>query len=140
MMVALTLALLASTSVGSPINPPAVARSNDDPPIHVWLSSNNSFVRGERARVYIRAAQDGYLVVLRADAQGRVRVLFLLDPSDDQAVRGDREFEVESNGGHEAFTVDEGDGTGVVLAAWSESPFTVDGLVQGDRKSTRLNS
>ena len=133
MMVALTLALFASTSVGSPANPPAVMRSNDDPPIQVWLNSNNNFVRGEGARVYIRAAKDGYVVVLRADAQGRVRVLFPLDPSNDELVRGDRKFEVVGNGGQEAFTVDEGDGTGVVLAAWSESPFTFDGFVQGDQ-------
>src|SRR4029077_6174521 len=131
MMVALALALVASTSVGYPANPPALARSNDDPPIQVWLNSNNNFVRGERARVYISAAKDGYVVVLRADAKGRVQVLFPLDPSNDELVRGDRKFEVEGSGGHEAFTVDEDGGTGVVLAAWSESPFTFDGFVQG---------
>jgi Domain of unknown function (DUF4384) len=133
MMFALTLALVASTAVGSHANPPAVARSNDDPPIQLWLSSNNRFVRGDRARVYVRAAKDGYVVVLRADAQGHVRVLFPLDPSNDEGIRGDRKFEVEGDGGHEAFTVDEGDGTGMVLAAWSESPFTFDAFAQGDQ-------
>ena len=44
------LALVASTSLGLSATPPAVARSNDDPPIQIWLSSDNSFVRGERAR------------------------------------------------------------------------------------------
>ena len=133
MMLALALALIASPSVGSYANPPAVARFKDDPPIQVWLSSDNHFVRGQRAQVFISTAADGYVVVLRADAQGRVRVLFPLDPSNDEVVRGDRKFEVESGGGHEAFTVDDEDGTGVVLAAWSESPFTFDGLVDGDR-------
>jgi hypothetical protein len=131
MMVALTLALFASTSVGSPAGPTAAMRS-DDPPIQVWLSSDNSFVRGERARVYIRAAQDGYVVVLRADAEGRVRVLFPLDPSADAFARGDGKFEVRGRGDRQAFTADDGDGTGVVLAAWSATPFTFDGLVRGD--------
>jgi hypothetical protein len=130
MIVALTLALVASTSAGSPANP-AVARSND-PPIQVWLNSDNSFVRGERAKVYIRAAEDGYVVVLRADAEGHVRVLFPLDPNADAFARGDRKFEVRSRGDREAFTVDDGEGTGLVLAAWSATPFAFDGLVRGD--------
>jgi hypothetical protein len=132
MVFALALALLASTPVGSPANPPGVARLHDDPPIQVSLSSDNTFVRGQKARVYIRVAEDGYVVVLRADAEGRVRVLFPIDPSDDAAAPGGRKFEVRARGDREAFTVDDAGGTGVVLAAWSATPFTFDGLVRGD--------
>src|SRR6266576_1751166 len=67
--------------------PPEALRS-DDPPIKVSLNQDNYFVRGDRARVKIRTAEDGYVVVVRADAQGRVRVLFPLDPTDDDFVRG----------------------------------------------------
>jgi Domain of unknown function (DUF4384) len=133
MIAALALALFASTSVGAPPNPPAVARSHDDPPIQLTLSSNNSFVRGQRARVYIQAAEDGYVIVLRADAQGHVRVLFPLDPNEDARAPGGRKFEVRGHGDREAFTVDDDEGTGVVVAAWSENPFTFDGLVNGDQ-------
>src|SRR2546425_7267195 len=55
---------------------PSAAAASDDPPIHVWLNQDNYFVRGDRAKVYVRAAADGYLVVVRADADGRLRVLF----------------------------------------------------------------
>jgi hypothetical protein len=133
MMVALALALAASTSVGSPAHPPVAARPNDDPPIQLTLSSNNTFVRGQRARVYLQAAEDGYVIVLRADAQGHVRVLFPLDPNEDARTPGGRKFEVRGHGDREAFTVDDDDATGVVLAAWSENPFTFDGLVNGDQ-------
>lgn len=133
MIAALALALFASTSVGAPAHPPAVARSTDDPPIQLTLSSNNTFVRGQRARVYIQAAEDGYVIVLRADAQGHVRVLFPLDPNEDARAPGGRKFEVRGHGDREAFTVDDDEGTGVVLAAWSENPFTFDGLVNGDQ-------
>jgi hypothetical protein len=138
MMVAITLALVASTSVGSLVSRPVAAVSND-PPIRVSLNSDNTFVRGERVRVHVVAAQDGYVVVLRADADGHVRILFPLDPSDDAFTRGDREFEVRSRGDHEAFTADD-DGTGMVLAAWSAIPFTYDGLVRGDHWDYRALS
>ena len=60
-------------------------------PIRVELS-HEQFEMGDRARVYVRAAQDGYLVILHADPAGRVRVIFPLDPSDDNFIRGDRKF------------------------------------------------
>jgi Domain of unknown function (DUF4384) len=130
MMLALALALYASTSAGPAARPPAVALS-DDPPIQVWLSSDSSFVRGERARVYVRAAQDGYILVLHADAEGRVRVLFPIEPGDDAFVDGEKDFEVLDRGDREAITAGD-DGTGTVLVAWSATPFVFDGLVRDD--------
>jgi len=66
-----------------------VVSATDDPPVKVWLNHDNYFQRGDKARVNVRLAEDGYVLVLRADAEGRVRVLFPLDPSDDNFVRGD---------------------------------------------------
>jgi hypothetical protein len=138
MILELALSLLAPASVAPAAT--AVAPSSD-PPIQLWLSSDNSFMRGEHARVYLRAAQDGYVVVLRSDGDGHVRVLFPLDPSDDNFARGDRKFEVRSRGDHDAFTVDEDNGSGLVLAAWSANPFKFDGYVRGDHWDFRtLNS
>src|SRR5256885_11926465 len=65
-----------------------VVSVTDDPPVKVWLNHDNYFQRGDKARVNVRLADDGYLLVLRADAEGRVRVLFPLDPSNDNFTRG----------------------------------------------------
>src|SRR3989454_6159183 len=129
MILALTLSLVAAA--------PAAPRSStavraDDPPIHVWLNSDNSFFSGDRARVHIRAAQDGYVVVLRADGDGHVRVLFPLDPSADAFVRGGDKREIRSRGGREAFIADEREGAGLVPAAWSKSAFKFDQFVRAD--------
>src|SRR2546427_508220 len=58
-----------------------VVSVTDDPPVKVWLNHDNYFQRGDKARVNVRLADDGYLLVLRTDAEGRVRVLFPLDPA-----------------------------------------------------------
>src|SRR5690349_24692620 len=85
---------------------PAVAATSDDPPIKVWLN-HDDFQRGDKARVNVKTGEDGYVVVLRADADGRVRVLFPLDPSDDDFVRGGETIEVRGRGDREAFYVDD---------------------------------
>src|SRR5258708_3893740 len=74
-------------------------------PVTVRLN-HDQFDPGDRARVYVQSAQDGYLVVLHADAEGRIRVLFPLDPTDDDFVRGGRKFEIRSRGDRDAFQID----------------------------------
>ena len=113
-------------------SPPPALLAADDPPIRVSLNGDGQYWRGDRARVEVRAARDGYLVVLRADAAGRVRVLFPLDPGDDAFIRGRKTFEVRGRGNREAFFVDESEGTGLVLAAWSADSLRFDEFVQGD--------
>src|SRR5579884_2029370 len=125
--VMLSLSLFGPGPAGS-----AAAVRSDDPPVKVWLSQDSYFRRGDRARVKVRLAEDGYLVVLRADARGRVRVLFPLDPGDDAFVRGGETIEVRGRGDREAFYVDEREGSGVVLAARSVAPFRFDEFVRGD--------
>lgn len=120
MLPALALSLFLPAAV-----PTRSVTATADPPIQVKLS-DDYFARGDRARVRVKAAQNGYLVVLRADANGRVRVLYPLDPEDDARVRGGKQFEVKSRGDRDAFTVDDREGSGTVLAAWSEEPFHFD--------------
>src|SRR5438552_16880853 len=103
----------------------------DDPPVKVWLNHDNYFQRGDKARVNVRLADDGYLLVLRADAEGRVRVLCQLDPSNHNFVRGHETIEVRSRGDREAFYVDDREGSGLVLAARSTSPLKLDEFVRG---------
>jgi hypothetical protein len=107
--------------------------ASQDPPIHLWYSSDGAFVYRDRAKVYARAAESGYLVVLRSDLNGRVRVLSPVDPRDDQHVDGGRKYELKGRGGREAFVAEDTAGQGTVLAAWSATPFAFDQYVKDGR-------
>ena len=102
--------------------------AQDDPTVTVRLN-RDQFEVGERGRVYVRAARDGYLVILHADPQGRVRVLFPIDPGEDNFVRGGKELELRSRSDREALQMD-GDGSGTVLAVFSLDAFMFDELTR----------
>jgi hypothetical protein len=121
----LTSLLLLASTAGL-----AAPSATQDPPIHIWYNSNGDFAYRDRAKVYARAADSGYLVVLRADLNGRVRVLSPVDPDYDQHVSGGKKVELKGRGGREAFVVEDTSGQGVVLAAWSKTPFTFDHYVK----------
>lgn len=110
----------------------AVPAAGPRPPIRITLS-NDTYAPGERARVYVRTAQDGYLVVLQLDAEGRVRVLFPVDPDDDARVTGGHKYEVRGRGDRDAFTVVARSGSGMVLAARADSPFDLSPFVTHGR-------
>jgi hypothetical protein len=135
MMLALLLSIVGAATPNT-----GAAVLSDDPPVQVWLNHDNYFQRGDKARVNVRLADDGYLLVLRADADGRVRVLFPLDPSDDAFVRGGETIEVRGRGDREAFFVDDREGSGLVLAARSVTPFKFDEFVRGDHWDYRVLS
>jgi len=105
---------------------PAVNPSTNDPPLRVWFNQNGNYAYADRAKVYAKSAGPGYLVVLRADAAGRVRVLFPLDPADDQRIVAGKKYELKGRGGREAFVADDSTGHGTVFAALSDTPFRVD--------------
>src|SRR6266850_532797 len=109
---------------------PAVPQADGPAPITVKLN-HEQFSRGDKARVYVETARDGYLVVLHADPEGRVRILFPRDPTDDAFARGGRRQEIRSRSDRDAFMVEGGgdDGAGTVLAAFSADPFSFDGFV-----------
>jgi hypothetical protein len=131
------LLLLASHAVAAPGAMP-VARK--DPPVRVWFNSDGNYAYGDRAKVYVKSAQNAYLIVLRADGAGRVRVLFPLDPQGDQRITGGKKYEIKSRGGREAFVADDSSGHGTVLAAISESPFRLDQFAQNGRWDTQALS
>jgi hypothetical protein len=106
------------------------AASNDDPPIRLWINERR-FLPGDRAKVQVRTEYDGYLLVFHVDPEGRLRVLFPIDPDKDNFVRGDKKYEVRGRGGRDAFEAD-GKGRGAVYAAVSRDPFRFDGYVVGD--------
>jgi Domain of unknown function (DUF4384) len=109
-----------------------------EPTIKVWLNKRADLRRGDRGRVYVRPDVDGYLLVLHVEPDGRIRVLFPLDPYDDNYVRGARDYEIEGRGGREAFRVYQSDGAGTVFAAFSRDPFQFDAFVQDDHWDYRL--
>jgi len=127
------MSLLLLASHWPAVAAPAVGSAGDNPPVHIWFNSDAEYAYGDRAKVYAKSAEDGYLVVLRADGAGRVRVLFPLDPQGEQQVTGGKKYELKGRGGREAFTADDSSGHGTVLAAISKSPFRVDEFVQNGR-------
>jgi uncharacterized protein DUF4384 len=100
----------------------------DDVPVRVRLNHQQLEV-GDRARVYIKTARDGFLVILHADPQGRVRVLFPIDPDADNFVRGGKELELRSRSDRDALQADV-EGSGTILAAFSVDAFQFDELTR----------
>ncbi len=130
----MVFALLAALTV----NPAVQSPDRTDPPIRVSLNAGGDFERGDRAKVRLRLVEDGYVIVLRADVAGRVRVLFPLDPDDDSFVRGGRDYELPGRGGRETFFVDDRIGAGTVLAARSDDPFQFGRFTRGDHWDYRV--
>src|SRR5262249_6715143 len=130
-MISLLTASLLFSAAGH-IGSPAVSNSHDNPPIRVSLSDDR-VRRGQRVNVKVRVAEDGYLLVLRLDADGRTRVIFPVDPGDNMAIKGGHDLEIRGRGGRESFQVDEHEGVGVVVAARSAQPFNVDAFVKHGR-------
>ncbi len=127
MINALLLPLLLHGAPGQP-----VIATQDDPPIQIWINNDRRFLPGDRAKVQVRTRDDGYLIVLHADPEGHLRVLFPLDPDKDNFVRGGKKYEVRGRGNREAFDVDDASGRGTVYAAVSSEPFHFEGFVLGD--------
>lgn len=100
--------------------------------IRIWADRTQGLRAGERVRLYARAEADGYLLVLHAEPGGRVRVLFPLDPSDDNYLRGGTSYELRGRGGREALEIFDRSGQGTVLAAFSRDPFRFDPFVRSD--------
>ena len=126
MLLTLLLCTVLPSRVALPVAPPR------DPPVDVWLDFH-VFRRAGPARVFLRSRDDGYVVVLRADATGKVSVLFPLDPRDRNFVRGGQTLEIRSRGDLAAFFVDERGGAGTVLAVWSADTLAFGEFAHGDR-------
>ena len=127
MLAALLVSLLAPVAPLARATPAA-----PDAAVRLWLNNDRRFVQSDRAKVQVETADDGYLLVLHADPDGRLRVLFPLDPGDDNYVRGGKRYEIRGRGGRESFQVEYSSGRGTVLAAVSHDPFHFDGYILGD--------
>ncbi len=105
-----------------------LAGRTDDPPVKVRLS-HEQFQVGDRGKIYFKTDRDGYVAILHADPQGRVRVLFPIDPTEDNFVRGGKQVELRGRSDRDALQIDAG-GTGTVLAIYSADAFTFDELTR----------
>ncbi len=102
------------------------------PPITVSLNNGGQYSRGDYAKAQFQAAADGYILLLQADQDGRVRVLFPLDPGDDNFIRGGKTYKVIGRDSRGSFYLDQAGGSGMVYVAWSKSPFRFTDFVRGD--------
>ncbi len=134
---ALMLPLATPTPAAASFLAGATRASAADPSIRVSLDRTD-YEPGDQARVTVSVRDDGYLLVLRLSPDGYVRVLFPLDPGDDNFVRGNGSYEIRGRGDREAFTVSSSSGTGTVYAAWSTEPFRFDDYVLGDHWDYRV--
>ncbi|HTR20277.1 MAG TPA: DUF4384 domain-containing protein [Gemmatimonadales bacterium] len=117
----------------------ALVAGRSDPPIKVWLNSQVYAAGEDAAQVHFRVAQDGYVVILRADVDGRIRVLVPIDPGVDNWVRGGKDFGVKGRANRDdTFLIESREGTGTVLAAYSATPFTFDHFMLGDHWDFRV--
>ena len=130
MFSSLLLSALVLTGPPGATTPAGVAQ--DDPAIRIWLNNDGRFERGDQAKVQVKTREDGYLLVLNVDPDGRLRVLFPLDPGEDNQVLGGRTYQIVGRGGREGFTISNRSGSGTVYAAVSRVPFRFDGYTVGD--------
>lgn len=142
-MISLLLMSLAAGTPGGPTSLVVVDRPEpvvaDAAPIRLWLNNSRQFREGEKARVQVETRDDGYLIVFNYDTEGHLRVLFPIDPGDDNFVRGGRRYEIRGRGDRETFIVGR-DGDGMVYAAVSADPFRFDDLdVGGNWDYTRVD-
>ncbi len=110
------------------------------PYIEVWTHRDDVFRRGDRVRVQFRTDLDAYVTVFRVDTDGRVRVLFPLDPWDDNFARGGRRYEIETRSGNYTFRIDDYPGRGYVFAVASADPFNYSRFAMGDHWDYRAIS
>ena len=129
-MISLLLGL-GSTNL-APALPSGDAFASDGAPVRLWMNNDRRYRPGDKARLQVDADVDGYLLVLHFDTDGRIRVLFPLDPRDESSVQAGRRYEVRDLTGEAAFRA-YGDGTGLIYTAISPDPWRFDQVTLADR-------
>jgi hypothetical protein len=91
------LVLIATLTVTALAAPSAQARAQAEAgglEARVWLDRGDDPLvrRGETVRVYYRASDHGYAAIFRIDTDGRVSMLFPVDPRSDGELEGGRDY------------------------------------------------
>ncbi|MEP6589850.1 MAG: DUF4384 domain-containing protein [Gemmatimonadota bacterium] len=121
------ITLLAALLVGplSPTHPALITSSLPGEQATVRVTLNGGDYRpGDKVKVQVEPGQDGYLIVFRVDGDGRIRVLFPLDPDLDAFVKGGKRYELRGRGERETFLADDRGGNGLIYAALSSGPLS----------------
>lgn len=126
------IALLAALTVPVAAPAPKPQPTADLTPIRITMIGGPSYGSGDRVRVRVETADDGYLVVLRVDTDGHIRVLFPIDPDLDPFVRGGKTYELRGRADRQTFLADDHNGTGVIYAAVSREPMRFGDYALGD--------
>ena len=110
----------------------ARAQGSDDSRVAVRLMLDRGwYAPGAHGRVYVRLGTDAYLIVLHSEPDGHVRIVFPVDPADNDYVHADSTIEIRSRGDRDAFIVDDSSGTGTWYAAVSGKPYHFDAVTLG---------
>jgi hypothetical protein len=97
---------------------------SDYPHVELWITQRDIFARGDPMQVWFEVATDAHVTVLRIDTDGRIRVLYPLEPGADDFVRGGERYEILPPGRERAaFVVDDYPGTGYLFALASRDPL-----------------
>ncbi len=131
-MRSLVLIALAFAAAPAESNPLLARTFQDNPPVQIWLNKSENIDYGEAVRVYVRSQYDGHIVVLHADPEGRVRVLYPVDPVTDDFIRGGRAYEIRNRQDDEAFRATDQSGLGVIYVAYSQDPFRYANFARDD--------
>src|SRR5688500_17228727 len=141
---AYVLAFVAGLASG-PVAPDSVGRASfvtpswffgnvrlgyEAPDVELWVSGDNLFRRGDRARVYFRTDEDAYVTIVRIDTDGRVDILFPEDPYDNAEVRGGHTYRVYGHG-HEPFVINDYPGMAYIFAIASWEPLDCESVSRG---------
>src|SRR3989441_1063489 len=131
-MFPLLFSLIAAPSLAVAASSPLTTPQHSDAPpaIKLWMNSGREFHEGERARVQVESRDDGYVLVFDYDTDGRLRILFPVDPREDNLVRAGRRYEVRGRGDRESFITGNA-GNGLVYAAVSPDPFRLEEYQSG---------
>ncbi len=132
MLLPILYATLALNGTAGPPAAPARALPALTPHIEVWLNNEDVYHRGDRAHVYFQTDEDAYITIFRVDTDGRVRVLFPVDPWEDNYARGGHRYDVAAREDDYAFRIDDYPGEGYVFAIASADPFNYASYVRGD--------
>lgn len=126
-----TSLLFATVTLASANAAPAMPLQ-DEPTVRVWTNKGDVVKTGDRVRVYVETVDDGYLLVLHAEPDGRIRFLYPLDPFRDNFVRGGRKVEIRGRGDREALRIFHDGGFGTIYAAYFRDPFEFREFIFGD--------
>jgi hypothetical protein len=119
------LTLLSALLVAAPSVDTVPASHAATAAIQITLNNGGNFAPGGMVNVRVQTADDGYLIVFRVDGDGRIRVVFPLDPDADAFVRGGKEYELRGRGDRSTFLADDRGGSGMVYAAIAHDPLVV---------------